>query len=188
MNDEYLWQKTGEDPETMDLENALAVFRYREDDPPAVPIAAAQKKTRGWRFALAFAVPTFAAVAVAAIMWLPIGDVSDDEVTFIYQPSEPTVTDTGSQEALPVPQPTAPTLKQPVRRGDVQPTIASVHPRPRVKPQHRKTTTVALTDEERYAYRQLMLALSISSSKLNIVRNTINGVEESDNDTKQNNR
>lgn len=186
MNDEYLWQKTGEDPETMQLEKALAVFRYREEDPPAVPIAVENRPTRTWRFALAIAIPAFAALVLASVIWLPTGDVNNDDVTFIYQ-TEPTVIETAAPDPSPVAQPTVPP-KQPVRRVEIEPTFASApRPRPRMQ-QHRKTTTVALTDEERYAYHQLMLALSISSSKLNVVRNTINGIEEPANDTKQNNR
>ena len=187
MNDEYLWQKTGEDPETRRLEDALAVFRYREDDPPAVPIATKPPRTRRWRFALAFAVPAFAAAAVAAVMWLPITDRSDDyEVTFIYYP-EPQILEQPAVNPPPVIRPSEP-AKQPVRRGEVQPTVASLRHRAVTRLHPQRTGTVALTEEERYAYHQLMLALSISSSKLNIVRNTINGVEQTDNDTKQNDR
>jgi hypothetical protein len=47
---------------------------------------------------------------------------------------------------------------------------------------------VALTQEERYAYHQLMLALSISSSKLKVVQDAINGVESNETSTKQNDR
>jgi hypothetical protein len=36
---------------------------------------------------------------------------------------------------------------------------------------------VALTDEERYAYNRLMLALSITGSKLKLVRDTIDQIE-----------
>lgn len=35
-----------------------------------------------------------------------------------------------------------------------------------------------LTDEEKYAYGQLMLALSITSSKWQVVQDSINGVED----------
>jgi hypothetical protein len=46
----------------------------------------------------------------------------------------------------------------------------------------RKTETenpsAALTDEEKYAYDQLMLALSITGSKLKIVKDKVEGVEE----------
>ena len=37
MNEEYLWDKTGEDAEIQQLENALAAFRYQETAPPALP-------------------------------------------------------------------------------------------------------------------------------------------------------
>ena len=185
MNDEYLWQKTGEDPETRRLEDALAVFRYREDDPPAVPIATKPLRTRRWRFALAFAVPAFAAAAVAAVIWFPVTPPSD-EVTFIYYP-EPEIREQPVAAPAPVIRPSEP-AKQPVRRGEVQPTVASLRHRAVTRLHPQRTGTVALTEEERYAYHQLMLALSISSSKLNVVRNTINGVEQTDNDTKQNDR
>ena len=46
----------------------------------------------------------------------------------------------------------------------------------------------ALTEEEKYAYGQLMLALSITGSKLKIVKDTINGVEEIENAAKENER
>lgn len=38
MKEDYLWDKTGvADPEIERLENALAVFRYQEAEPPALP-------------------------------------------------------------------------------------------------------------------------------------------------------
>ena len=40
MNEDYLWDKTGEDPEIEKLENALQVFRYKETAPPALPAKA----------------------------------------------------------------------------------------------------------------------------------------------------
>ena len=187
MNEEYLWQKTGEDAETMELENALAAFRYREDDPPVVPVATEERAPRRWKFALAFAVPAFATAVLAVAIWLPIGNgVDDSDVTFVYDP-EPAIVEQPAPNPLPVAQPSQPP-KQPVRRGEVQPTIASVRRRSIAKSHPAKTSTVALTDDERYAYQQLMLALSISSSKLKIVQDAVNGVEDKDSPTKQNNR
>ena len=187
MNDEYLWQKTGDDRETMELENALAVFRYSEDDPPVVPIATEERAPRRWKFALAFAVPAFAAAVLAIVMWLTIGNgVDDSDVTFVYHP-EPVIVEKPAPPAAPVEQPSQPP-KQPVRRVEVQPTIASVRRRSVAKTHPEKATTVALTEDERYAYQQLMLALSISSSKLKIVQDAVNGVEDKDSPTKQNNR
>ena len=186
MNDEYLWQKTGEDPETMELEKALAVFRYREDDPPAVAFAEAPTPARRWRFALAFAAPAFAAAVIAAVVWFPIGSrIQDSDVTFVNQ-TDPVIHESPALDPSPVAPPQLP-ARQSVRRVDLQPTIASLKRRPAVKAHSKKTDTAVLTKEERYAYQQLMLALSISSSKLNVVRDAINGVEDT-NDAKQNNR
>ncbi|MBA4125206.1 MAG: hypothetical protein H0X72_22425 [Acidobacteria bacterium] len=44
-----------------------------------------------------------------------------------------------------------------------------------------KKPTVKLTKDEKYAYDQLMLALSITSSKLKLVEEKIYGVEETKN-------
>ncbi len=41
-----------------------------------------------------------------------------------------------------------------------------------------KKPTVRLSKEEKYAYDQLMLALSITSSKLKLVKDKIEGIEE----------
>ena len=41
-----------------------------------------------------------------------------------------------------------------------------------------KKPTVKLTKEEKYAYDQLMLALSVTSSKLKLVTDKIDGIEE----------
>ena len=187
MNEEYLWQKTGEDRETMELEKTLAVFRYSEDEPPVVPVATEERAPKRWKFALAFAVPAFAAAVLATVIWLPRGNgVDNSDVTFVYQP-EPVIVEQPAPNPAPVAQPSqAP--RQPVRRGDVQPTFAAMRRRSIAKPHPQKTTTVALTDDERYAYQQLMLALSISSSKLKIVQDAVNGVEDKDSPTKQNNR
>lgn len=191
MNDEYLWQKTGEDPETMQLENALAVFRYREVDPPAVPVAVETKATRPWRrFALAFAVPAFAAAVVASVIWLPIGkSVDNSDVTFVAQP-EPAIAEPPALNPAPVVQPSQQSepSKQPIRKGEIRPTVATMPRRPIQKARPQQTTNVALTQEERYAYQQLLLALSISSSKLKIAQDAVNGVENPDSNQKHNNR
>lgn len=193
MNDEYLWQKTGEDPEIAQLENELAVYRYRETDPPVPPVTLVRANGRRWRFTVAFAAAAFASLVVAVMVWVQVTKPSDDDVTFIYQPAmetnEPQPLDTKGPETQLEPQPVRPE-KQPVRRGrpDVQ-TASLAAPRKHVAKSHApKTAAVTLTKEERYAYQQLMLALSISSSKFNIVRDTINGVQEPESAPKQCNR
>ncbi len=49
-----------------------------------------------------------------------------------------------------------------------------------------ENSSARLTDEEKHAYDQLMLALSITSSKLKIVKDKVDGVEE--NTTRENER
>ena len=184
MNDEYLWQKTGEDPEIARLEKTLAVFRYRDEAAPALTITQPAKPVT-WRLLVGFAIPAFAAVAIAAGMWF---QKDESEITFIHQPPAETM-EKPAETRIPVVQPTA-APKQPVDRHTrgVQSASLIVPRRARAKTHRPAPQTVALTREERYAYRQLMLALSISGSQLNIVRNTINGVEDEPSAIKQNNR
>ncbi len=66
MKEDYLWNKTGNDPEIEKLENALKAFRYQETAPPALPakiIPFETKTSRGF-FRLAFAFTAFATVLV----------------------------------------------------------------------------------------------------------------------------
>lgn len=174
MNDEYLWQKTGDDPEIRKLENALAEFRYRDCDPPVLPVALTQPAIRRWRFPFAFAATGFAAVVIAAGAWFQASNIRhDNEIVFIYHPADAAP---GQVEPVPATQPPPAPLKEQFQktRGLVR---ASVTKTPkRANPKNGRTAV--LTKEERYAYERLLLALSISSSKINIVRNTINGVDE----------
>ena len=50
------------------------------------------------------------------------------------------------------------------------------------------TEPVRLTNEEKYAYNQLLLALSITSSKLKLVQETIDRMEDRKEISKENNR
>ena len=58
-------------------------------------------------------------------------------------------------------------------------TVIRTQSRPDRRPRSKvpSPTTIALTEEEKYAYRQLMIALSVSSSKFKIVKDSINGNE-----------
>jgi hypothetical protein len=183
MNDEYLWQKTGTDPETKRLEEALTVFRYRTDDPPALPVTRTEVVVPLWRAVFGYAVTAFAVVTLAAGMWFELGrDWNDYDVTFIHHPAaETTPTE---PPPTPVVEPAAP--KQPVRRRERGVIYASVPRRHGNEQRVRRAETVVLTAEEKYAYDRLMLALSISSSQMKIARDAINGVDESDTRTPNN--
>ncbi len=75
MKEDYLWDKTGEDPEIERLEKALTVFRYQETEPPALPakIIPFERKTPRGFFRLAFAFAACAAIAIISLgVWLQI--------------------------------------------------------------------------------------------------------------------
>lgn len=185
MNDEYLWQKTGEDPEIEKLEQKLAMFRYREiplrlpSTETAVEIAARPR----WRLSLTFG---FAASAMAAllvaVMLIAIID-NEPETVFVASPelelpSVPAaVTDEKKLAPTPAPAPSMKVVPQFARskRGSNIHNQTDTERRQKTKDITSNSSVAALTPEERYAYRQLMLALSISSSKLKIVRDTIDG-------------
>jgi hypothetical protein len=73
--DEYLWDKTGSDTEIERLEGALAAFRYKASDPPALPDESTPAKAyRAWsipRFAFASAMAaSFAVLLVSIGLWM----------------------------------------------------------------------------------------------------------------------
>jgi hypothetical protein len=196
MNDEYLWNKTGSDHEIERLENALAAYRYGEVVVPVLPRAETATRSASlpfWRITwrgLSFA--AFAAViSIAALAWLQISrdaPIVAPDIVFVSGPETP-LTD----------GPVAPTTQEirisepPGRRyrngsGKINPTTASVIRRVRTKDSAPKDSVAALSDEEKYAYHQLMLALSITGSKLKIVQDTIDGTEDRNDDASKNQR
>lgn len=185
MSDEYLWQKTGEDPEIEKLENVLAVFRYREATPP-VPIAAVVNEgIPRWRITWAFALSaSFAAIFLVAVaLWFQSAEPANvPEVVFVSGPEthEASLNPASESTTPAVQSGEVPAPRNHSRRGKINATTASASRRLRAKDSAPRDSIASLSEEERYAYRQLMLALSISSSKLKIVQDTINGAEESE--------
>lgn len=193
MNDEYLWQKTGKDPEIEKLENVLAVFRYREAAAP-VPVVETTTQTAiatRWRMSFTFA---FAAsvmvVSLVAIGLVNIANKNDDSIVFVESP----------ELEISIPPPAAVDEEKTTPAPNVVPQFAHSKPsqvirtqpakerRPKTKDIRPSSSIAALTEEEKYAYRQLMLALSISGSKLKIVKDTINGNENIENTTSNDQR
>ena len=158
MNDEYLWKKTGQDDEIAKLEDTLAVFRYRETAPPALPIQLAEKPRR-WRFTFALAFAGAAAAVIAVSIWIQIPDASDTN-----GPATAFVLDAGTQERVPNeiksvpepgPAPVAPArpTARPERARNYAPTPLIVRAR-KTKP----SGLARLTKEERYAYGSKFIA------------------------------
>jgi len=185
MKEDYLWDKTGEDAEIQGLENALKAFRYTETAPPELPqkvFAVEPVKPRrffGFRFGFAFAALAAVAVIFFAV-WFQLADNKLPVIETVAETTAPTIENKiANEEIIKTPDEFAPvkvveTTPQ-IRRN----TVPNVRPkkafRQRIKV---KEPTETLTAEEKYAYNQLMLALSITGSKLKIVKDKIDGIEE----------
>jgi len=191
MKEDYLWDKSGAiDPEIERLENALAVFRYVETDAPALPakiIPFERKKPSGF-FRLAFAFAACAAFVIISLgVWFQFSNKNFEVAKDSTKTIAPSVIEKIADET-PVGKPDdsivriVETPKQSVKRNVVK-IKKSV---PAIDRQNKtiarniedKKPTVKLTKEEKYAYDQLMLALSITSSKFKMVKDKVESVEE----------
>lgn len=180
MENDYLWDKIGEDAEIEELEKTLQVFRYQESNAPKIPAKIVETKPKfsllSLRFALSFA--TCIALLIGGFfVWSKLTPKQDLALTAINQASPNTVIapinvapiqiadKTPNQES--VVKPTNISYRQKVFAPEIN-KIRSKKAAPKVK----------LTKEEQYAYDQLMLALSITGSKLKEVQDKVNGGEE----------
>lgn len=193
--EDYLWDKTGTDPEIEKLENALAVFRYQDAAPPeltakVLPFAkkeSARPARSFFRYAYAAAACIIFAAATLAVWSL----LPKDEIKFVKAPLETTAplaaVEIPAETAAPTAVPGAATVtatKAPNVDGkqSVRPRVVRIKNtvnkiRPMVRDTKVQTETAALSREEKYAYDQLMLALSITGSKLKLVTDKIDNSE-----------
>jgi hypothetical protein len=187
---DYLWNKEGHDPEVEALEKTLSVFTEPSSLPPRIPKESAARQPRFWNiFRLAVAAPVLAAV-VSAMVWFGIEPPNEGRETSAGKPAS----EFGSKvEALaaaakndaPVDAVQNAKINAPVRRVVRNRSPLKVNRRKRSKRlNHRMLATkpnspakVHLTKEEEYAYSQLMKALAITSSKLRLVRDKVDGVK-----------
>jgi hypothetical protein len=191
MNEDYLWDKTGENAEIERLENQLQAFRYRETAVPVLParIIPVQREIRRKNYRSIYAVAACAAVAMISLsLWMGL---SINQTTLQIDLAEITL------PSIMVPNPNdliAP--KSPVEQSEkiaiskqspkqeifkIKKTVSAIAPQNKMVANNRKgakQTVVTLTEEEKFAYDQLMLALSITSSKLKMVKDKAAGLEE----------
>ena len=199
MNEDYLWDKTGNDPEIEDLENALQAFRYADTAAPALPAKVipveSNKRRSFFRLGLAFAA-CLILTALGAGIWQIVFDQNlKGETALVKAPpvfnSAPLVRESSAEEI------TAPVFTE----TNVSPATAVKSKLTSPNRKFFKTresilavrseykliisrsapdeSVAQLTGEEKYAYDQLMLALSITSSKLKIVKDKVEGSEKS---------
>ena len=186
MNDDYLWDKSGKpDPEVQELEEILGTLRYQPREleiPPQIHVGRKSFVTRGLAIAAAIAL-----VVLGLGVWMilqqeketeapraaagPIDEKKRSTLQAIVQPPE--------IQAIEVPQ-RATTTSTPRRRL----VLASNRPR-RLDPR-RPQLSESEVAEARLAKDQLMLALRLASTKLNLAQKKTQGnsVSESHNQHK----
>lgn len=198
MKEDYLWDKTGSDPEIEKLETALRVFRCKETAPPVLPAKVLPfiKKgspQRSFTFLRAIAA-CLALTSISLGVWILISNTKKEIAGNVLQKSvvEP-------EFANPI-KPASETEPPAKPKEEVKPTFKkTLYIEQKSSPKsllvsksgsknggrnnstNRKTKntekTIRLTEEEKYAYEQLMLALSITSRKLKLVKEKVDGTE-----------
>jgi hypothetical protein len=186
MKDDYLWDKKGSDAEVEGLEDLLASFRYESVAPPRLPVESITSQPQNavwWKFSLTFAVPACLLIVIGIGFLLTRTGNDQQAVTL---PNE---------TALPLSRlersPTSEAPKLSSEDPEVNPpaeikTVKTIYTQP-VKAQKPIRTKYraakarqfeTLTSEERFAYDQLRLALSITGEKLKVVTDTVNRAED----------
>jgi hypothetical protein len=202
MKENYLWDKTGGDIEIERLENALKAFRYQEIAPPALPakIIPFEKKSPFRFFRFSFASAAFAALMFVCLsVWLLYSpkkievakDLPEAKKIEVAKDSRETIVsqiEKKDSDAILAEKPNdliVGKVGKPKRAAKQN--VAQVRKVVPTKIRQNnliarnveaKKPEVKLTKEEKYAYDQLMLALSITGSKLKLVSDKVSGGEE----------
>lgn len=170
--DDYLWNKSGSDTEIERLESALKSLAYRPTRPPEIPakqFAFAARRRSFFRFGVSFAT-AFLALVVIGSAWLLVRN----ERPATQQVAVRTVQSVPVTAIRTEPAPPIATSPRVSARNNTRRRVAAPRPVPSkaIRPQ-----TLVLTKEEADAYRQLMTALSITSTNLKIVKDKLDGTE-----------
>jgi hypothetical protein len=165
MNDNYLWDRTGEpDQEMQQLEKLLGELRYQ---PQRLDIPKNFSRRRSFVPGLAIAATLLLALAIG--LWLNVNRRSAN------QPRERLVRDSGSQQLIaPVAENTG-TKDQPAPIQSVSKPKTERHQliaRSLAPAKRRRSTTTqpALTTEELAQKEQVLFALRMVSAKLNVAQ------------------
>lgn len=186
MKSDYLWDKSGGDAEIEGLERLLSGFKYEPTAPPRPAAVAVNEpaRTPWWKFSLAFAVPACLLFAVALGFWATQPGKLDSSSASIGTQSMQNI----QEEKLGSIQPNVGPADKENTKSEVPKPVKTVFV-PAAKSnswrvtntKHRQTRrlqTETLTAEEKFAYDQLKLALSITGSKLKVVSDTVNRAED----------
>lgn len=184
MKDNYLTDKTGRDADIERLETLLSEFRYVETEAPALPatnVIEFAKTPRRRRFGLIFATSVSLSLVLLVGFWLGSGETGVTRE--VASNVEPINTETKPEAAQPKVEPVA--IEIPMAVTESKPiAIKAKEQKQTSRPSYavyrsskKPAERIVLTEEEKYAYNQLMLALSITSSKLRMVREKVDGTE-----------
>lgn len=159
MNDDYLWDKTGEpDPQIQKLEDILGTLRS-QPKPLEIPESLPQRQRRNYFPWLAIAASLLLAILAGGI-WLSTRSRSRGEAP----PQQANVAPAATTEET---TPPAVDRKTPEPKPDFPEGVVVVH-----KPR-RKSSIPALSKQEReealMAKEQLMLALRVTTEKLSLI-------------------
>jgi hypothetical protein len=161
MNDDYLWDKTGEpDPQVQQLEEILGTLRY-QPKPLQIPEELSLPQRRTYFPWLAIAAGVLLAILAGGI-WLSTrsrGEAPPHEVKVTPPPAV--------KEVTPSPAGTTDPPKTPEQKPDTRKEVIAVN-------RHRpKVSTQVLSKQEReeaqIAKEQVMLALRVTTEKLSLV-------------------
>jgi hypothetical protein len=186
MNEDYLWDKTGSDAEIEGLEDALSVFRYKQIDAPALPAKVLPfKKKETTRSFYKFAYAAAACIAFIAvslgIMYKFAGDKPQETAQVIpaaqIEPKIETVVTNDDAQAGEKTFTTTPIVSRKAVKAKKY-IAAPVLQTKFIASKSKILPAGTLTKEERYAYSQLMLALSITGEKLKLVSDKIEGNQQ----------
>lgn len=189
MENDYLWDKNGGDAEIERFESLLSGFKYEAMPPPRLPVAVIVDQPRSnawWKFTLAFAVPACLLVALGFAFWAMGTGGEKPTLNAQTEINSPSLIEREINREVVKPETelVEPEITKPLE-AKIEKTIFTPRTRslaPRSMPaKHRpvpKQSIETLTAEEKFAYGQLKLALSITGSKLKVVSDTVNRAED----------
>jgi hypothetical protein len=174
MNDNYLWDKSGEpDEEIQQLESLLREFRY-EPRPLVLPEAESERLPKAKAMIFSFVNLRYAAMAAMLLLALGVGlwlsqraNTNAPEVA--VETPAPTVTPTVAPPSIPAPE-AAPPIPAPQR--------IKQHPAPAPKAHFahhapKRMNKKSFNEEGERAKEKVLYALQLTSEKLNLIAKKI---------------
>lgn len=179
MKDDYLWNKTGNDSEIEKLENTLRIFRFEESEPPQIQATVLDFKQKSPRKVF----PVFRLLAASLIIaffsagsWFVLTNIENESANRQIEdfPVQNVKNENPEIYVLPTDEQNEKEIfKTNFKKQKIESQKTVYKPKIKTKKINNKELVIKLTQEEKEAYEKLMLALSITSSKLKIVKDKV---------------